>query len=79
MTVARAAAGLALALVIVLAAWLLLRGDGGTEYTLVFENAGQLVPDNDVQVGGRRIGSVKSIALTDDNLAAINRPSGSSA
>ena len=24
----------------------------GTEYTLLFENAGQLVPDNDVQVGG---------------------------
>jgi phospholipid/cholesterol/gamma-HCH transport system substrate-binding protein len=70
-TVARAAAGLALALVIVLAAWLLLRGDGGTEYTLLFENAGQLVPDNDVQVGGRRVGSVKSIELTDDNLAAI--------
>ena len=72
MTVARAAAGLALALVVALAAWLLLtRGGGGTEYTLLFENAGQLVPDNDVQVGGRRVGSVRSIDLTDDNQAAV--------
>ena len=72
MTIARGAAVLALALVILLAAWLLLfRGGGGTEYTLMFENAGQLVPDNDVQVGGRRVGSVKSIELTPDNQAAI--------
>jgi phospholipid/cholesterol/gamma-HCH transport system substrate-binding protein len=71
-TVARAAAVLALALVVALAAWLLLfRGGGGTEYTLLFENAGQLVPDNDVQVGGRRVGSVSSIELTDDSQAAV--------
>jgi phospholipid/cholesterol/gamma-HCH transport system substrate-binding protein len=71
-TVARAAAVLALALVVALAAWLLLlRGGGGTEYTLLFETAGQLVPDNDVQVGGRRVGSVTSIELTDDNQAAV--------
>jgi phospholipid/cholesterol/gamma-HCH transport system substrate-binding protein len=70
-TVARAAAVLALALVVALAAWLLLRGEGGTEYTLLFENAGQLVPDNDVQVGGRRVGSVRSIELTDNNQAAV--------
>ena len=72
MTVARAAAVLALALVVALAAWLLLfRGSEGKEYTLLFETAGQLVPDNDVQVGGRRVGSVRSIDLTDDNQAAI--------
>ena len=72
MTVARAAAVLALALVVALAAWLLLfRGNDGTDYTLLFENAGQLVPDNDVQVGGRRVGSVRSIELTDNNQAAI--------
>jgi phospholipid/cholesterol/gamma-HCH transport system substrate-binding protein len=71
-TIARGAAVLALALVILLAAWLLLfRGGGGTEYTLMFESAGQLVPDNDVQVGGRRVGSVKSIELTPENQAAI--------
>ncbi|MGH2947273.1 MAG: MlaD family protein [Solirubrobacteraceae bacterium] len=72
MTVARAAATGALALVVALAVWLLLfRGDGGTEYTLLFENAGQLVTDDDVQVGGRRVGSVQAIELTDDNQAAV--------
>jgi phospholipid/cholesterol/gamma-HCH transport system substrate-binding protein len=52
-------------------AWLLLRGDGGTTYKLRFENAGQLVRDDDVQVGGRRIGSVRDIKLTNDNEAEI--------
>jgi phospholipid/cholesterol/gamma-HCH transport system substrate-binding protein len=71
-TVARTAAAAALALAVALAVWLLLfRGDGGTEYTLLFENAGQLVTDDDVQVGGRRIGSVREIELTDDNQAAV--------
>ena len=72
MTVARTAAAGALALAVVLAVWLLLfRGDSGTEYTLLFQNAGQLVTDDDVQVGGRRVGSVKEIELTEDNQAAI--------
>jgi phospholipid/cholesterol/gamma-HCH transport system substrate-binding protein len=71
-TVARAAAVTALALAVALAVWLLLfKGSGGTEYTLIFQNAGQLVKDDDVQVGGRRIGSVRDIQLTDDNRAAI--------
>jgi len=52
-------------------AWLVLRGDGGTTYKLRFENAGQLVRDDDVQVGGRRVGSVRDIKLTDDNQAEI--------
>jgi phospholipid/cholesterol/gamma-HCH transport system substrate-binding protein len=71
-TVARAAAVTALALAVALAVWLLLfKGSGGTEYTLIFQNAGQLVKDDDVQVGGRRIGSVRDIQLTNDNRAAI--------
>jgi phospholipid/cholesterol/gamma-HCH transport system substrate-binding protein len=71
-TVARAAAVTALALAVALAVWLLLfKGSGGTEYTLIFQNAGQLVKDDDVQVGGRRIGSVRDIQLTDDNRAEI--------
>jgi phospholipid/cholesterol/gamma-HCH transport system substrate-binding protein len=71
-TVARAAAAGALALAVALAVWLLLfKGDGGTEYTLLFENAGQLVKDDDVQVGGRRVGSVRDIQLTSDNRAAV--------
>jgi phospholipid/cholesterol/gamma-HCH transport system substrate-binding protein len=71
-TVARAAAAGALALAVALAVWLLLfKGDGGTEYTLLFQNAGQLVKDDDVQVGGRRVGSVRDIELTSDNRAAV--------
>ena len=72
MTVARTAAAGAIALVVAFALWLLLfRGDGGTEYTLLFQTAGQLVKDDDVQIGGRRVGSVRDITLTDDNQAAI--------
>ena len=73
MTAARGVALSALVLAILLAGYLLLfRGGGGHEYTLVFQTAGQLVKDDDVQVGGRRIGSVRSIELTDNNLAAVH-------
>jgi phospholipid/cholesterol/gamma-HCH transport system substrate-binding protein len=61
----------ALVLAVAVVAVLLLRGDGGSTYKLRFENAGQLVKDDDVQVGGRRIGSVRKISLTDDNQAEI--------
>jgi phospholipid/cholesterol/gamma-HCH transport system substrate-binding protein len=61
----------ALVLAVAVVAVLLLRGDGGSTYKLRFENAGQLVKDDDVQVGGRRIGSVRKIALADDNQAEI--------
>lgn len=71
MTAARGAAALALVVAVGLVAWLALRGDDGTQYTLIFQNAGQLVPDNDVQVAGRRVGSVQEIELTDDNQAAV--------
>ena len=72
MTVARAAGMGALLLVVVLAAYLLvLRGSGGHEYTLLFQNAGQLVKGDDVQIGGRAIGTVDGIELTPDNQAAI--------
>ena len=60
-----------LAIVAVLVAWILLKGDGEHTYRLRFETAGQLVKDNDVQIGGRRIGSVKEIQLTDNNQAEI--------
>src|SRR5215217_3460835 len=70
MTIARGVAVAALALALV--AVLLLRGGGTHQYDLVFQNAGQLVKDDDVQVGGRRIGSVRKITLTDDNLARVH-------
>ena len=39
-------------------------GNGGHKYTLVFQNAGQLVPDNQVLIGGSPAGTVESIGLT---------------
>ena len=71
MNAARGAALGALVLAVAIVAVLLLRGNGESTYKLRFENAGQLVKDDDVQVGGRRIGSVRKIALTDDNQAEI--------
>jgi phospholipid/cholesterol/gamma-HCH transport system substrate-binding protein len=70
-TIARAAVAIGVFLVAVLAVWLLLLRGGGHEYTLIFENAGQLVKGDNVQIGGRPVGSVKSIALTSNNQAAV--------
>src|SRR5947199_4022896 len=46
---------------------------GGSDYTVKvqFQNAGQLVKGNQVEVGGRAIGSVTDITLTNDGLAQI--------
>lgn len=71
MTVARGAALGALLLVVAIVVIVLLGGGGGEQYRLVFQTAGQLVRGNDVQIGGRRIGSVDDISLTDDNQAAV--------
>jgi phospholipid/cholesterol/gamma-HCH transport system substrate-binding protein len=62
----------ALAAAVIVLAYVLLSGNGGHQYTLVFQNAGQLVPDNQVLVGGSPVGSVESIDLTEDNLAAVH-------
>jgi phospholipid/cholesterol/gamma-HCH transport system substrate-binding protein len=71
MTIARGVALAALALAIVLVALLLLRGGNTHQYDLLFQNAGQLVKGDDVQVGGRRVGSITVITLTDDNRARV--------
>ncbi|HEX6688207.1 MAG TPA: MlaD family protein [Solirubrobacterales bacterium] len=68
---ARIAAIAGLAIVIIALAVVLLGGDGSHKYKLVFQNAAQLVPDNQVLIGGQAVGSVESIGLTDDNLAEI--------
>lgn len=60
-----------LVLAAVLVGALLLGGGGVTRYDLTFANAGQLVKGDDVQIGGRRVGNVKAIKLTDDNQAKI--------
>ena len=72
MTAARAVALGALALAGVLVAVLLLGGEKLTTYTIRFQNAGQLVNGDDVQIGGRRVGSIKDIRLTNDNLAEVD-------
>ena len=71
MTVARVAALAALVVAVVIVAVLLLSDDGGKEYKVTLINAGQLVNGDDVQVGGRRIGSIESISLTDNNQAQL--------
>ncbi len=70
-TPARAAALAALALVVIALLVVLLSGGGGHSYALVFQNASQLVPDNQVLIGGRPVGSVENIELTEDNLARV--------
>ena len=71
MTAARGAALAVLVVAIAVVAVLLLRGGGETQYGLVFQNAGQLVKGDEVQVGGRPVGSVKDIELTKDNQAKV--------
>lgn len=70
MKATRAVVVSALVLVVLVAAWLVLRQQSH-EYTLVFENAGQLVRGNQVRIAGRPIGKVTGISLTEDNRAAI--------
>ncbi|MDQ2674867.1 MAG: MlaD family protein, partial [Chloroflexota bacterium] len=71
MTLARSLVLLAVALVAALAIYLLLLRGSGHEYTLIFENAGQLVVGDNVQIGGRAVGTVEGIELTASNQAAI--------
>jgi phospholipid/cholesterol/gamma-HCH transport system substrate-binding protein len=71
--VARVAAAAALALAFLFLLYLLFfAGDGGHRYSLLFENGGQLVPDNQVLIGGTPVGNVDSIDLTEDNLAQVD-------
>jgi len=71
LTSARALTFGALAVAVVIVVVVLLSGGGGHRYHLLFQNAGQLVKDDDVQVGGRRIGSVREISLTNSNQADV--------
>ncbi len=61
----------ALALVVLIVAYLAFGGSTGTDYQLVFNEAGQLVRGDQVQVGGVPVGSVKDIVLTHDFKARI--------
>jgi phospholipid/cholesterol/gamma-HCH transport system substrate-binding protein len=56
---------------IAVAAVLLFTGGGGYTVYATFENAGQLVRGNQVEVGGRPIGVIQEIKLTGDGRARV--------
>jgi len=70
--IARFAALGALIAALALVIYLLFSGGGSTNtYRLLFETGGQLVPGNEVRVGGVPVGSVDKVDLTDDSQAEI--------
>ncbi|MEZ5074289.1 MAG: MlaD family protein [Solirubrobacterales bacterium] len=70
-TPARIAVVAALVVAIAVVAMLLLGGNGGYKYRLLFETGGQLVPGNQVLTAGQPVGTIDSIDLTDDSQAAV--------
>jgi phospholipid/cholesterol/gamma-HCH transport system substrate-binding protein len=68
---ARVAAGGALVGAVVLVALLILSNSSTYTLRLDFQDAGGLVPGNDVMLGPAKVGSVNSIALTDNGLAQV--------
>lgn len=56
---------------IALVALALFSGSGGYTVTATFQNASQLVPGNEVRMGGVQVGSVKGLELLDDGRAEI--------
>ena len=46
-------------------------GGGGQEYKVRFQNAGQLVNGNQVQIAGKGAGKITEIELTEDNQAEV--------
>jgi phospholipid/cholesterol/gamma-HCH transport system substrate-binding protein len=67
----RAAGIAALIAGIVLVVLVVLGGDSGHKYKLIFQTGGQLVPGNQVLVGGQPIGTIDDISLTEDSKAAV--------
>lgn len=61
----------ALAVIAILVVVIATGGSSAATYKLTFETAGQLVNDNSVQVGGRRVGKITDIRLTDNNQAVV--------
>jgi phospholipid/cholesterol/gamma-HCH transport system substrate-binding protein len=70
-TPARIAVIAVLAVAVIVLGYVVFNGNGEHKYNLLFQNASQLVPDNQVLIGGQPVGSVESIELTDDNLAKV--------
>jgi phospholipid/cholesterol/gamma-HCH transport system substrate-binding protein len=61
----------ALALVVLIVAYILFSGGGGASYQILFANASQLVRGDQVRVGGVPVGSVTDITLTNDYKARV--------
>jgi phospholipid/cholesterol/gamma-HCH transport system substrate-binding protein len=61
----------ALAIVVLIVAYLVFAGSGGATYKLEFAEADQLVRGNQVQVGGVPVGSVTNIELTHNFKALV--------
>jgi len=72
MSVARGAAVGAIAAAAIVVGLMLFSGDSGQKYKVKLVAAGGLVKGNSIQVGGRRIGNVDRISLTEDNEAMID-------
>ena len=71
MTPARVAAALGVLVAAVLVGFLMLGGGDKYSVTATFETAGQLVKGNEVQVGGKPVGKITDIKLTDDGQADV--------
>ena len=70
-TLGRALPVAALAVVVLIIAYLIFSGSGTTTYQLILPNAYQLVRGNTVQVGGVPVGSVTNIELTKNFQAKV--------
>src|SRR5439155_1574527 len=75
--VARMAVPAALVAVVIVVAFLMFGGGSGYTVTATFENGGQLVRGNYVEVAGRPIGKVKSITLDEHAQARVKMSIGS--
>ena len=69
--IARIAAAGAVVVAVVLLVVVFMGGTAKHEYRMLFDNAGQLVKGDEVQIGGRAVGTIKTIDLTYNNQAAI--------
>jgi phospholipid/cholesterol/gamma-HCH transport system substrate-binding protein len=70
-SLARILATAALIAAVVLVALAMFGGGGSYEVKAVFDNAGQLVPGNEVRVGGEAVGKISDIELDDRANAVI--------
>jgi phospholipid/cholesterol/gamma-HCH transport system substrate-binding protein len=68
----------ALAAAVVAVSFILFSGKSGADYTLLFNEAGQMVKGDQVQVGGVPVGTITNIVLTHDFKARVTIHVGSS-